>query len=171
MARSSFSSTKDREQENLSQITDTLQQLNTTRTTLLELEDSDIESATQYGRDLMLITTDILLRVVKQIGQTNVQTPTFESIIAYIRNLIHTRSAHMRQTIPGPLLIAWYDLSQLISSMQNEPELRITIRKTRQLLDTAHDTAAWAYKHLSIKRSNTEHISFIDRNSTSYTYE
>jgi hypothetical protein len=171
MARSSFSSTKEREKENLSHITDTLQQLNTTRTTLSELEATDIESATQYGRDLMLVTTDILLRVVKQIGQTNVQTPTFESIIAYIRNLIHTRSAHMRQTIPGPLLIAWYDLSQLISSMQNEPELRITSRKAKQLLDTAHDTAAWAFKHLSTELLYTEHIGFVDRNSTPYTYE
>jgi hypothetical protein len=171
MALASFSSNKDREKENLSQIKDTLEQLNTTRTTLLEFQDSDIDSATQYGRDLMLITTDILLRVIKQIGQTNVQTPTFESIIAYIRSLIHTRSAHMRQTIPGPLLIAWYELSQLISSMQNEPELKITIKKTRQLLDIAYDTAAWAYKHLSSERLNTEHIGFIDRNSTPYTYE
>ena len=171
MARSSISSIKEREQENLNQITDTLQQLKTTRKTLSELETSDVESATHYGRDLMLITTDILLRVVKQIGQTNVQTPTFESIIAYIRNLIHSRSAHMRQTIPGPLLIAWYDLSQLISSMQNEPELRITIRKAKQLLDTAHDTAAWAFKHLSTELSNAADIGFVDRNSTPYTYE
>ena len=83
--------------ENLSAITNSLNHLRAIRVILSELKDSDIETATQFGRDIMLITNDLLLRVVKQIGQTNVQTPTFESVIAYIRSLIHTRSAHMRQ--------------------------------------------------------------------------
>jgi hypothetical protein len=170
MAQSS--SLSDIEQQKiLSEVTNTLENLKTMRAILLSLKESDIESATQFGKDTMMIITELLLHVVKQIGQTNIQTPTLESIIAYIRNLIHTRSAHIRQTIPRPLLIAWYELSQLISAMQNESELRITIKKAKQLLDIAHDTAAWTYKQLSTKYSNTDPIDFIDRNSIPYTYE
>lgn len=166
-----MSQSSSNKEENLSEISNTLENLKTIRGILLTLKESDIEGATQFGRDIMMITTDLLLRVVKQIGQTNIQTPTLESIIAYIRNLIHTRSAHMRQTIPGTLLIAWYELSQLMSSMQNEPELRITIKKARQLVDIAYDTAAWAYKHLSTERSNTDQIEYIDQNCIHDTYE
>jgi len=171
MAQSSSSDIEQQQQKILSDITNTLENLKTMRAIVLSLKESDIESATQYGKDTMMIIAALLLHVVKQIAQTNVQTPTFESIIAYIRNLIHTRSAHMKQTIPAPLLISWYDLSQLISSMQNEPELRITIKKAKQLLDIALDTAAWTYKQLSTKSSNTDDIDFIDRDSISYTYE
>ncbi len=172
MAQSSSSSSNiEQQQENLSEIADKLEKLKNMRATLLTLKESNIEDATQFGRDIMMITSDLLLRVVKQIGQTNVQTTTLESIIAYIRNLIHTRSAHMRQSVPGPLLIAWYDSSQLMSALQKEPELRITIKKARQLVDVAHDTAAWAYKYLSTEYSNTDQIGFIDRTSIPYTNE
>ena len=169
MARPSLIS--ETNQESLSHINDTFEHLKSTREILDELNDTDIENATQLGRDFMIITTELLLRVVKQIGQTNVQTPTFESLIAYIRNLIHTRSAHMRQTTPGPLLIEWYTLSRLMSSMQLEPELRITKTKAKQLFDITHSTAAWAYQHLSNELPNQNQIGFVDRTSTSYTNE
>jgi hypothetical protein len=162
---------EEQQQESIHEITNILEKLKTIHSTLLTLNESDIESATRYGKEIMIITTDLLLRVVNQIGQTNIRTPTLESIIAYIRNLIHTRSAHMRQTIPGVLLIAWYELSHLMSSMQNEPELKITNKKARHLLDTANNTAAWAYKHLSTKRLNDDHIDCIDRNNIPYTDE
>lgn len=169
MARPSLIS--ETNQESLSHINDTFEHLKSTREILDELNDTDIENATQLGRDFMIITTELLLRVVKQIGQTNVQTPTFESLIAYIRNLIHTRSAHMRQTTPGPLLIEWYTLSRLMSSMQLEPELRITKTKAKQLFDITHNTAAWAYQHLSNELPNQNQIGFVDRTSTPYTNE
>jgi hypothetical protein len=167
----SQSSTTKQKEENLIEIKNTLENLKIMRIILSTLEESDIETATQFGKKIMMITTDLLLRVVKQIGQTNIQTPTLESIIAYIRNLIHTRSAHMRETIPSPLLVTWYELSQLMSSMQNEPELRITVNKAKQLLEIAHDTAAWAYKHLSTEFSDADQIGFMHRNSIPYTYE
>jgi hypothetical protein len=158
MAQSSSSSITEQKQENISEITNTLEKLKIMRVTLKE---SDIETATYVGREIMMITTGLLLRVVHQIDQMNIQTPTLESIIAYIRSLIHTRSAHMREVIPGPLLIAWYDLSYLMSSMQHEPELRITKKKATQLVDIAQDTAAWAYKYLSTVYSNVDNIGFI----------
>jgi hypothetical protein len=167
----SSSSNKEQQEDGIQEITNILENLKTMRSTLLTLNECDIESATQFGKEIMMMTTNLLLRVVKQIGQTNIQTPTLESIIAYIRNLMHSRSAHMRQTIPGPLLIAWYQLSHLMSAMQNEPELKITNKKATQLLDTACNTAAWAYKHLSTNRLNDDHIGFIDRSSMPYTYE
>jgi hypothetical protein len=77
----------------------------------------------------------------------------------------------MRETIPSPLLVTWYELSQLMSSMQNEPELKITVNKAKQLLEIAHDTAAWAYKHLSTEFSDADQIGFMHRNSIPYTYE
>ena len=55
--------------------------------------------------------------------------------------------------------------------MQKELELRITIKRAKQLLDIAHDTAIWAYKHLSTERTNNDQIGFIDRSSIPYTYE
>jgi hypothetical protein len=169
MSQSSLN--KEKQIENLRDITNTLEHLQTMRGILSALNESDIETSTHFGKEFMMITTSLLLRVVNQIGQTNVQTPTLESIIAYIRSLIHTRSGHMRQTIPGPLLISWYDLSNLMSAMQNEPELRMTNKKAQQVLDVAHDTAAWAYKHLTTERSNDENMGFIDRSSIPYTYE
>jgi len=170
MARSSLSNIEQKEKK-LSEITTILENFKPTRAILLTLEESDVESATEIGKEIMITTNELLLRVIKQIGPTNVQTPTLESIIVYIRNLIHTRSAHMRETVPPSLLISWYEVSQLMSSMKNEPELRITIRKAIQLLDIAYDTATWAYKYLSIERSNNDQIGFIHRNSIAYTYE
>ena len=169
MARPSLVS--ETNQESLSEINHIIEHLKTTRELLSGLNDSDTENATQLGKDLMTITTELLLRVVKQIGQTNIQTPTLESLIGYVRSLIHTKSAHMRQTIPGPLLIEWYALSRLMSSMQFEPELRITTKKAKQLLDITNDTAAWAYQYLSNQDPNKNQIGFVDRNSTPYTNE
>ncbi|CAF0883532.1 unnamed protein product [Adineta steineri] len=165
------SSNKEEQQENIQEITTISENLKSIRSILLTLNEFDIEVATQYGKEIMMITTNLLSHIVKQIGQTNIQTRTLESIIAYIRSLMHTTSAHMRQTIPGSLLIAWYELSNLMSSLQKEPELKITNKKALQLLDIAHNTAAWAYKHLTTTRSDDEQIGFIDRNSIPYTYE
>lgn len=172
MSQSSSSSlNKEQREEHLVEIANILDNLKTMRNVVLISKESDIENTTQFGKDIIMITIDLLLRVVKQIGQTNIQTPTLESLIAYIRNLIHKRSAHMRQTIPGLLLISWYELSQLMTFMQNEPELRITIKKVQQLIEIAHDTAIWAYKHLSMEHSIPDQIDFTDRNSIRYTYE
>jgi len=162
---------KAEENENPDDITTTLDNLRTTRAIIYALKDSDIESATQFGRDTILIITNLLSRVVTQIGQTNVQPPTLESLIVYVRNLMHTRSAHMRQTVPTALLIAWYEVSQLMSIMQNEPEVRITARKSKQLVEIAYDTAIWTYKQLTIQSANGNSIDFIDRSSIPYTYE
>ncbi|CAF0773202.1 unnamed protein product [Rotaria sp. Silwood1] len=170
MAQSS-SLNKEQKQNDIYEITNILENLKTMRSVLLTLNQTDTDSATRFGKEIAIIITDLLLRVVNQIGQTNVHTPTFESIIAYIRSLMHTRSEHMRQTIPGPLLMAWYELSNLVSLMQNEPELRITNKKARQLIDVALDTAAWTYKHLTTKRLCNEQIGFKDRSSMTYTYE
>ncbi|CAF1321045.1 unnamed protein product [Rotaria sordida] len=170
MAQSS-SLNKEHKQNDIYEITNIFENLKTMRSELLALNQSDTDSATQFGKEIAIIITDLLLRVVHQIGQTNIHTPTLESIIAYIRSLMHTRSEHMRQTIPGSLLISWYELSHLMSSMQNEPELRITNIKARQLIDVARDTAAWAYKHLTTERLTNERIGFKDRSSLAYTYE
>jgi hypothetical protein len=159
------------EQDHIHEITNILDNLKIKRVILSSLDESDTENATKFGKEIIMIITDLLLRVVNQIGQTNVRTPTLESILAYIRSLMHTRSAHMRQTIPGPLLITWYELSHLMSSMQNEPELRMTNKKARQLINIAHDTAAWTHKYLSTELPSDDQIGFIDRSSISYTYE
>ncbi len=159
------------QQDHISEIPNVLENLKTKHAVLSSLDESDVENATKIGKEIMMIITDLLLRVVHQIGQTNVRTPTLESILAYIRSLMHTRSAHMRQTILGSLLISWYELSHLMSAMQNEPELRMTKKKAKQLIDIANDTAAWAHKHLSTELSNNDQIGFIDRSSIPYTYE
>ncbi|CAF2483908.1 unnamed protein product [Rotaria sp. Silwood2] len=171
MAQSSSSLNKEQKHNDIYEITNILENLKTMRAVLLALDQSDTDSATRFGKEIAAIITDLLSRVVHQIGQTNIHTPTLESLIAYIRSLMHTRSEHMRQTIPGPLLMAWYELSNLMSSMQHEPELRITNKKARQLIDIALDTAAWAYRHITTERLSNEQIGFKDRSSMAYTYE
>lgn len=170
MAQTS-SSKADQNQKDITDLTDTFETLKSMRAILLALNPSDTHSATQFAKDITMIITNLLLRVVFQIGQTNVHTPTLQSIIAYIRNLMDTRSEHMRQTIPGTLLTAWYDLSDLMSFMQCEPEIRVTNKKARQLVDLAFDTAAWTYKHLTTELLDRDKIGFKDRNSLTYTSE
>ncbi|CAF3506994.1 unnamed protein product [Rotaria socialis] len=170
MAQTS-SSKINQNQKDITNVTDTLETLKTMRAILLQLNPSDTRRATQFGKDITMIVTDLLSRVVFQIGQTNVHTPTFQSIIAYIRNLMETRSKHMRHPIPGSLLIAWYDLSDLMSFMQNEPEIRITNKKATQLVDLAFDTAAWTHKHLTTELIDHDKIGFKDRNSLDRTSE
>ena len=46
------------------------------------------------------------------------------------------------QTIPDSLLIAWYELLTLTSSIQHETELSTTYKKVLDLLDIADLTAA-----------------------------
>lgn len=158
-------------QKDINEITHILDNLKSMRAALSPLSESETEFATQCAGEITVIITNLLLRVVNQIGQTNVLTPTLESILAYIRSLMHTRSEHMRQTIPGHLLMAWYDLSNLMTSMQNEPELRITNRKARQLVNLAIETATWTYKHLTTELVTDGHIGFVDRINELYTYE
>ena len=149
----------------------TFEQLQALRRQLSTVSEHDLLRLTRLGKDIITVSIEMILCVVHQIGQTNVQTPTLESMIAYIRSLIHNRSAHMRQSLPGYLLISWYELSDLLTSLRNEPELRITKRKVRQLIDVADDTAAWAYKHLTSSHSHGEEVGFIDRSSIPYTNE
>ncbi|CAF2165359.1 unnamed protein product [Rotaria magnacalcarata] len=165
------SSKTNQNQKDITELTDTLETLQTMRAILFALNPSETRIATQVAKDIAMIVTDLLLRVVFQIGETNIHTPTLQSIIAYIRNLMETRSKHMRQAIPGPLLIAWYDLSDLLSFMQNEPEIRITNKKARQLIDLAFDTAAWACKQLTTELLDRNKIGFKDRNSVTHTSE
>ncbi|UJR37192.1 hypothetical protein I4U23_029900 [Adineta vaga] len=146
--------------------------LKTIHSTLLTLTDFDIENATRYGKEIIMIIINLLYYVITQIGQTNIQISTLESMLAYIRNLIHTRSVHMREITPGSLLIAWYELSHLMSIMQMESELKITNKKAIQLLNIANRTVAWAYKYLSTEWiDDLDDIKYIDRHSIPYTYE
>ena len=124
--RQSFShlphSPQDHHHHHLLPITDIADHLRQIETKLSQIPDADedLQATTSLGKEVLMIITDLLLRVVHQIGQTNIRTPTFESILGYIRNLMHTRSAHMRQSVPGLLLISWYDVSVLMASMQHE---------------------------------------------------
>lgn len=171
MAQSSNKDKKDQKQVDIVDISDILECLQTTRAILLALNPTDTHSATQFAKDITMMVTDLLLRVVHQIGQTNVCTPSLESVIAYIRSLMDTKSGLMRQTIPGTLLNAWYDLSKLSSFIHSEPELRVTNKKAKQLVDVAFETANWAHKQLTAEALNCDQIVFKDRGSMQYTNE
>lgn len=170
MSQSSAMTNKQR-QNDIQEIANILENLKNMRAVLSSLNESDTECASRLVKDIAMIIYNLLLRVVHQIGQTNVNTPTLESVIAYIRSLMQAKSQHMRQTIPGSLLMAWYEISNLQSSMQNEPELRITNKKGKHLIDIARDTAAWTYKHLTTELSVDSNIGYKDRSSIAYTYE
>ena len=152
-------------------ITRASDQLHTIRTRLSAVDELDLDSVTGLAKETIRTISQLLSDVIDHLGQTNVRTPTLESSIAYLRSLIHTRSGNMRQMLPGFLLVAWYDVSQLMSSIQNEPCLRVTKEKAEQLLIIAHQTAAWTYKQLSVERSSDLCTGFIDRGSIPYTYE
>ena len=152
-------------------ITHASDQLHNIRARLSAVDELDLDSVTALAKETIRTISQLLSDVIDHLGQTNVRTPTLESSIAYLRSLIHTRSGNMRQMLPGFLLIAWYDVSQLMSSIQNEPGLRVTKEKAEQLLSIAHQTAAWTYKQLTMERSSDPPTGFIDRGSIPYTSE
>jgi hypothetical protein len=145
-------------QECLQPISYRFDYVQTIRTQLRTLNDSQLDTMTQFGKEIMIITADILLHVVRQIGQAYIRTLTLESMIAFIRRHMETRREYMRDNMAGVLLISWYELSKLMSCLQTEPELRITKTKVEQLIDLCHQTANWAVKYLIREYSHENNI-------------